>query len=409
MSIPLDNLYDWIDGVADDILIYRFFPHGSKKLDDLQQANSIGSTRSLTKSLTDIPVVCHDQEPLDYAHYDLSGEQIQNICLNRAVPRDDYLIRKDHQDFWKHRAQLNLAATLDITISDQVILLHTEKNSPEIEKYVNNGFIPAFWWSHAVISRDWYRFAQHDHRLYQTPDPILDFNIYCRDVTGTRKYRKKFIELLVKQKLDKHCRIGSDDVPSDASATYDPNHYQQCAIDVVLETLFDDNRIYLTEKILRPIACGKPFILAGGPGSLQFLREYGFKTFDTIIDETYDGVKNHSQRMKFIIKAMDDFSAKSDQDKKQAIKAMNEICQHNRRHFFSDRFAHQVVNELKTNLLLARDTVKTHHQSGQNWFFERQLVSPLDRKKFATLNDISRGELAKLLWQCRKKQRSSVQ
>ena len=36
MSVPLDRLYNFLHDVVDhDITIYRFWPHGSKKLEDL--------------------------------------------------------------------------------------------------------------------------------------------------------------------------------------------------------------------------------------------------------------------------------------------------------------------------------------------------------------------------------------
>jgi hypothetical protein len=40
MSIPLDNLYHYIQSVAeqirsDRVIIYRFYPHGSKNINDL--------------------------------------------------------------------------------------------------------------------------------------------------------------------------------------------------------------------------------------------------------------------------------------------------------------------------------------------------------------------------------------
>jgi hypothetical protein len=69
----------------------------------------------------------------------------------------------------------------------------------------------------------------------------------------------------------------------------------------VLETLFDDHRWHLTEKSLRPIACGKPFVLMATPGSLQYLRQYGFKTFDGLIDETYDSIQNPKQRLQAVL------------------------------------------------------------------------------------------------------------
>ena len=55
MSIPLDNLYDWIDGVADDILIYRFYPHGSKKIEDL---NMLTQTTHPLDTLTSLMSGC---------------------------------------------------------------------------------------------------------------------------------------------------------------------------------------------------------------------------------------------------------------------------------------------------------------------------------------------------------------
>ena len=41
MSIPLDRLYHYIESIAkdirgDDVIIYRFYPHGSKKIEDLR-------------------------------------------------------------------------------------------------------------------------------------------------------------------------------------------------------------------------------------------------------------------------------------------------------------------------------------------------------------------------------------
>ena len=44
MSIPLDRLYHFIDQTArkiygEPVLIYRFWPHGSKNIDNLSQLN----------------------------------------------------------------------------------------------------------------------------------------------------------------------------------------------------------------------------------------------------------------------------------------------------------------------------------------------------------------------------------
>ena len=57
---------------------------------------------------------------------------------------------------------------------------------------------------------------------------------------------------------------------------------------------------FLTEKTWKPISCRKPFILAATPYALRDLRKLGYKTFDGIIDESYDTMENDQERMKAI-------------------------------------------------------------------------------------------------------------
>lgn len=57
---------------------------------------------------------------------------------------------------------------------------------------------------------------------------------------------------------------------------------------------------FLTEKTWKPIVCKKPFILVATPYALRDLRKLGYKTFDSIIDETYDTIEEDKLRMKAI-------------------------------------------------------------------------------------------------------------
>ena len=55
---------------------------------------------------------------------------------------------------------LNLRSTCTTSLQRSWILLHSEINSPELTRYENTEkFQGAYWWSHAVIARDWYRYA----------------------------------------------------------------------------------------------------------------------------------------------------------------------------------------------------------------------------------------------------------
>ena len=75
--------------------------------------------------------------------------------------------------------------------------------------------------------------------------------------------------------------------------------YDRTRYSVVVETRIDT--IFITEKILKPLAFGHPFIAWTAPGTLARLRSLGFKTFDNCIDESYDLEKDNSKRLSMIV------------------------------------------------------------------------------------------------------------
>lgn len=359
MSIPLDRLYNFLHDLCnhDDILIYRFFPHGSKKLDDLKLVNQIRKIQ-----LIPIYVLCHDQEPLHWNLYSSTP-----TCT------------------------INLRAILSYrgAMYDEVLLVHSEKQSPELDHYELNGFIGVYYWSHAIIARDWFRYAKIDPILSQKKQPAQDFLVYNRAWSGTREYRLKFTELVVDYDLVKSCNMKFNPVEETehyqnhkfvnsvfrpvrydleqyfslsavgptASADYNNADYAGTAIEVVLETLFDDQRWQLTEKALRPIACGHPFMLAASQGSLEYLRSYGFKTFAGLINEDYDTIVDHRQRLEAIVSEMKRIASLSPTEKQKLYSQLEVIAAHNRKHFFSDKFMDQVITEYKTNLELGLNRI----------------------------------------------------
>ena len=76
-------------------------------------------------------------------------------------------------------------------------------------------------------------------------------------------------------------------------------HYTDSYCHVVLETHFDADQSggsFLTEKTFKPIKHGQPFVIVGPAGSLQALRDLGYRTFDHAIDNSYDQIKDNTQR-----------------------------------------------------------------------------------------------------------------
>jgi hypothetical protein len=388
MSIPLDRLYNFLDSVSNhDLVIYGWLPHGSKKLKDLSIWRP--GTANWRERRTLPVMIFHDQEPLDYDfHQESIDQQFCEVVNNWTY--SPLLHTPLMQNFCK---SLHLAGICrpGASFYDTTLLVHSEKNSNEVNKFQLNNFVPVYYWSHAVISQDWFRFAKHDPELcIKSPSPKT-FLIYNRAWAGSREYRLTFSEMLVDSGIYQCCNIKFSELDdgihytdhvfkntklkitrdnlqnvlpqntydSTSSADYNAHDYQNSLIEVVLETLFDDQRQHLTEKTLRPIACRQPFILAATPGSLQYLRDYGFKTFSDVIDETYDTIQDPTERLQAIIQEMQRISSLTAQQKQELIAAMQPIVEHNQQWFFSDRFFNQLIDEFKQNLDCGVATVKS--------------------------------------------------
>lgn len=367
MTVPTDNLYDFIHQATEKrYWLLRFYPWGSRclvdcgdyqfSLEHLKGPNGIPNpvvdqllpqllpALSYEKQVRNFqPILfCHDQEPLNYDLYQDYGSEMAEY-----VGSDRWDSSFPHPDF-------NLRNTIVWSWQRMWTLLHSELNSPELEKYERTGkYAGAYWWSHAMISLDWYRYAEYDRSL-QHSDINKLFLIYARDFSGTRTYRKDFLDQITS--IESHCQIGSVgtyQATSASSAVYCSEDFNCTGVSVVLETLFDDPRIHLTEKTLRPIACGHPFILAAGPGSLALLQKYGFETFSPWIDESYDTIANSEQRMAAIVAEMQRLTSLSAEQQKWVLESCRAVAERNKKRFFHRDFFDHIVKELVDNVNLA--------------------------------------------------------
>jgi hypothetical protein len=103
----------------------------------------------------------------------------------------------------------------------------------------------------------------------------------------------------VSDELDQHQRNDH----SVTEAKYHANSY----CNIVMETHFDADQsggVFLTEKTFKPIKHGQLFFVAGPAGSLQALRDLGYRTFDSVLDNTYDRVQNNTKRWQRLCEAI---------------------------------------------------------------------------------------------------------
>jgi hypothetical protein len=420
MSIPLDRLYHYIETIANkirgnDVIIYRFYPHGSKKLEDLQLLRDYADVK---KIVTSQQIFCHDQEPLAFDFY-------KSVDLHHTFPSD---YSKEYAnaltDLGVNWSDYNIRSVPGgpISIYDQCILLHSERRSVNADRYEQHGFVPVYYWNHALLALDWYRYAQHLTFTKQTNQTL--FLIYNRAWSGTREYRLKFADLLVENKLLDFCQtsigfvdnninykdhqfvnplwkpihqldyyFNNNSTSSCYSADFNVDDYRSTDVEVILETLFDDSRLHLTEKTLRPIACGQPFILCATKGSLEYLRSYGFQTFNKVFDESYDNYNDPMERLTAIIKLMKEIASWTESERMIKIQLLQQIAEYNQQYFFSKDFFNKITNELHSNLQTGITLVENTN-TGQRFLNERKLRSTnLSIKKLMTNNQVTKSRV----------------
>ena len=280
--------------------------------------------------------------------------------------------------------------------------LATSEYSSDVNQCcMENDFHQLYYFFHGFASMDWYR----SYHALNYSKPVIkpykhDFISYNRLLTDDRSYRLYFVSLLAEHNLlkDNLVSFGVTDtnidwlnelsnpytrlskqainhiiqyapkeklvidnayVQGSASANIPRSHQNYFApgteppnVDafwhVVTETVFYYPKLHLTEKIFKPIVSKQPFMLLAAPGNLAYLKSYGFKTFDSIIDESYDNINDHDARIAAVVAQLKSYCELSEQDKMDMIYAVEHIVEHNFHHFYGE-FKHIITRELLDN------------------------------------------------------------
>lgn len=104
------------------------------------------------------------------------------------------------------------------------------------------------------------------------------------------------------------------------------NVYEQTAYSIVAETHVDNAWNFYTEKTAKPIMARRLFVAFAGQYHLKNLRALGFRTFDSVIDESYDLEPNPELRWDM---AMQQVCYLCDQDQARILAQIQDIVEHN--------------------------------------------------------------------------------
>jgi hypothetical protein len=246
-----------------------------------------------------------------------------------------------------------------------------------------------YYFFHGFAALDWYRgFYALNYNKQVIQDYTYDYITFNRLVSNDRSYRCYFVSQLAAEMLLEHGQVSFGLATEQANwqeEIADPNtklsakaieHIKlhlpstpliidkehvlgsasadipRCANDsfwhIVTETVFYYNKLHLTEKIFKPIVMKQPFMLVAAPGNLAYLKSYGFKTFEGIIDESYDLIQDNDQRIEAVVAQLAWYCSLSAEEKQRVIEAIAPIVEYNFHHFYGE-FKHIITRELLDN------------------------------------------------------------
>ncbi len=111
------------------------------------------------------------------------------------------------------------------------------------------------------------------------------------------------------------------------------HQYKRIYFNVVTESSYYEDCIYMSEKTFKPISNLVPFIIVSNPFFMKKLRELGYKTFHPWIDESYDEETDNDKRMFMILDEINRLCSMSKEEIHKWYYEMEDILIHNQNHF----------------------------------------------------------------------------
>jgi hypothetical protein len=123
--------------------------------------------------------------------------------------------------------------------------------------------------------------------------------------------------------------------------------YNQTAYSIVAETSAENDLLFFTEKIVKPILARRLFVVFAGQGFLAALRRLGFQTFENIIDESYDSVYNNNDRYQA---AFDQVQRLCSMDQAQVYEQIKDRLEYNHNLLMTTSWDRVMFNQIQQKL-----------------------------------------------------------
>jgi hypothetical protein len=131
------------------------------------------------------------------------------------------------------------------------------------------------------------------------------------------------------------------------ASNYNEDHvFEDIFLWVAGETAVPNPHPNFSEKTVRALFFKRPFILLGNAGSLKYLKSFGFQTFDSFWDESYDNDINFQDKIEKISKIIETICSKNLNELNKMYFEMKTILEHNNKILFETNWLDRVVKFL---------------------------------------------------------------
>jgi hypothetical protein len=401
--LQIDHIYEFLyQELFKDFDVW-YIPNGVPKIDSVELSNvNVFTPTSDTQS----KIFFYDQEPFLENLVDKyiklfklpNGVEIEEIYQKFLRGENPYNVNIGYEDHLKNLANPN-------RVYKEPHLVIVSEHSDNLADYaIKNNLKLLYYFFHGFAALDWYRgYCALNYNKVIVKPYKYDFITFNRIIINDRSYRIYFVSLLKEAglldkglisfgvtddlfddwqdevadpntKLSQHARqhseqhltdisklvIDSPNISGSASANIPRtiNSWMDTSINthknvdafwhVVTETVFYYDKLHLTEKIFKPIVSKQPFMLLAAPGNLAYLKSYGFKTFNSVIDESYDTIIDNDQRTEAVMRQLHWYCNLTPDEKTNIIQQLEPVIQHNFNHFYGE-FKHIITRELLDN------------------------------------------------------------
>lgn len=259
--------------------------------------------------------------------------QFRSVTIRTWNPlehHDQYRIYKNPIDFWFSKTPQHSESPFLNTHSMLCFYHRPTAGRLGLASYVYKNYI-----DNAVMHFSPY--TVEDYRLHYELDKLFQWDIKSMQ-NAAELIPKLPILLSDRSKLD-HALIHHNGYDYSDPLT---KIYDNIFVDLVVESHVAGQTFFPTEKTVRPMLLGRPFIIFASQNYLEYLRQMGFKTFWQFWDEDYDGYEKKTRLLK-IYQLIDYIAGLTAKQRADLFNEIKPILDHNRNLILKRQWSNKIT------------------------------------------------------------------